>query len=83
MAKINVPSLVAYDIKWSGKEDLFFVTTLGSQLLAYDSKTFQPVSSACVTPDQPHSKCETVATNFKQYNNRILCGSSRGVIAWY
>lgn len=59
------------------------MTTLGSQLAAIDSKTFKQVSADFVTQNDPDSKCETVEANFKHINNRIFCGTSRGVIAWY
>ena len=83
LAKISILHLVAYDIRWSGNEELFFVTTLGSEILAFDSKTFKQISSDTVTKDVEDSKCETVAANFKQINNRAFVGTSRGAIAWY
>lgn len=59
------------------------MTTLGSELLAYNAKTFAELSADVVTANEPISKCETVQANFKMINNRVFCGTSRGVIAWY
>lgn len=59
------------------------MTTLGSQLQAYSSKTFAPVASHYVTENQQDSKCESVAANFKLVDKRVFVGTSRGKIAWY
>jgi len=56
---------------------------LGSQLLAFDAKNFAQISSSFVTENDKDSKCETICANFKQIDNRIFVGTSRGAIAWY
>ena len=36
-----------------------------------------------MTVNVKDSKCECIAANYNLIKNRIFCGSSRGVIAWY
>jgi hypothetical protein len=83
LKRINVSSLIAYDLEWSQNEEFFFVTTLGSNLLAYNAKTYAPVAQQWVTENQHDSKCEAVAANFKTIDKRLFCGTHRGQIAWY
>ena len=52
LAKIQKSNLILYDFRWSGNQEAFFVTTLGSELLAYNSKTFAQLSSDVVTPGE-------------------------------
>jgi WD40 repeat protein len=83
LARIDLPFQVLYDIQWSGSEDLFFVTTLGAQLLAFGSKSFKQVCSHAVIEGESEARCESVAANFKQIGNTIFCGNSKGTISWY
>ena len=45
---MSVPSIVAYEAKWSGNESFLFVPTFGSHLHVFDAKTFKLLSSDTV-----------------------------------
>jgi len=81
--KLQVNSLVVYDIEWSKDETSLFVSTLGSQIISFDAKNYNQTSSDFVTQDDHESRCESCAVNFKLINNRVFVATSRGKIAWY
>ena len=83
LKSLKANTLVVYDFEWSQDQTIFFNTTLGSELLAFDAKTYNQVSSDFVPNNDEMSKCESVAANFNFIKNRVFVGTSRGTIAWY
>lgn len=81
--KIQLNTLVVYDLEWSKNESMFFISTLSSMLVGFDSKTGAQVCQDFVINNDHESKCESVAVNFNFINNRVYCGTSKGTIAWY
>ena len=49
LQKIIVDSLIVYDFVWSKDQSLFFNTTLGSEVIVFDAKTFARLASDFAT----------------------------------
>ena len=49
LQKIIVDSLIVYDFVWSKDQSLFFSTTLGSEVIVFDAKTFTRLASDFAT----------------------------------